>query len=788
MTTNAASPTPRRPRKVGIFIAGVLIPTASLLVELIYHVCAQVLFDPIPSVFHMALVASMPLFNFWVLRAVVLRQPARLRLLSILNGVTIGVSLFYSILFAPVSPIAVIGIIFMGVGLLPLGPLFSLMAALSLRFHLKRLAQQHQSPPLFWPGFALGICLLLGAELPSTTTRIGLSLADSDSPALNATGIAWLRAIGSEEQLLRHCYPNARAATDLIGALFIWSDPIPEAQAQTIYFRVTGKAYNTEPRPTSQEKRRGWRSRWNNWDTHRGGTTVGDNLDGLQIAASRMDASVDAEAAVAYLEWIMVFRNDSTQQQEARTQISLPPGAVISRVTLWVDGEEREAAFAGKREVRAAYQKVVRQQRDPVLVTSAGQDRALVQLFPVPPQGEMKVRIGMSVPLRMPGEKESLLSLPYFHERNFTMPPGFKHALWVDSKAALYSPATAARQTGDNYSLRTELEDAQLIDPTQRIHIPRAREGAAWAPDIGRKDFLIRQTLTTRAANAPKQLIIIADASTSMREAAPRLGDALKHLPQGMELRLIIAEEGAHREPLPVETLNPAALETRLRNLPYRGGHNNLPALFQGFALAAQQEDSAILWLHGPQPIYPGSVEPLLQPAERQAKLPRWYDLQVTPGANQIVEALDGRVASTSLLPDDLAGLIASWQPGQQGMVRTLERMAAPAGEFHLLREKTSKHLARLWANEEIRRLIARQAPRDAMISLAQDYQLVTPISGAVVLETQQQYDEAGLQPAPSGSVPTIPEPETWMLISVALSALGWQARRAKRKANDARL
>ena len=36
-------------------------------------------------------------------------------------------------------------------------------------------------------------------------------------------------------------------------------------------------------------------------------------------------------------------------------------------------------------------------------------------------------------------------------------------------------------------------------------------------------------------------------------------------------------------------------------------------------------------------------------------------------------------------------------------------------------------------------------------LALAMKYQLVTPISGAVVLETQAQYDAAGLQPVDSG-------------------------------------
>lgn len=57
---------------------------------------------------------------------------------------------------------------------------------------------------------------------------------------------------------------------------------------------------------------------------------------------------------------------------------------------------------------------------------------------------------------------------------------------------------------------------------------------------------------------------------------------------------------------------------------------------------------------------------------------------------------------------------------------------------------------------------------------LAVAYQLVTPVSGAVVLETKQQYTAAGLTPVEPGTVPTIPEPEMVMLIVMVAALLLW--------------
>ncbi|RYD38254.1 MAG: PEP-CTERM sorting domain-containing protein [Verrucomicrobiaceae bacterium] len=80
--------------------------------------------------------------------------------------------------------------------------------------------------------------------------------------------------------------------------------------------------------------------------------------------------------------------------------------------------------------------------------------------------------------------------------------------------------------------------------------------------------------------------------------------------------------------------------------------------------------------------------------------------------------------------------------------------------------------LARLWASR------AAESPdmipsATARTELAAHYQLVTPVSGAVVLETQQQYDDHGLTPADGSAtpqIPSVPEPSTGLLVILTTS------------------
>ena len=68
---------------------------------------------------------------------------------------------------------------------------------------------------------------------------------------------------------------------------------------------------------------------------------------------------------------------------------------------------------------------------------------------------------------------------------------------------------------------------------------------------------------------------------------------------------------------------------------------------------------------------------------------------------------------------------------------------------------------------------------REQAQKLALAWNLVTPVSSAVVLETAQQYREAGLEPVTASSVPTVPEPAFWISLLLAGAVLAvWQWRR----------
>lgn len=763
---------PEKKPGVALLVFGAGMPVAALAVELITRVCAEAVFDPLPSIFHVLLVAFVVVANAWGWFVAREQRFAQARWALWAVGIAIGVAMLYTVLFLPLMPLSILGVILYGLGVLVWAPLSALIAGFRLRRHLLRLAQQHNIEVRVWPAVLAGLLALIALDLPTTMTRIGARLAlDETAADTRARGMRMLRAFGSEDTLLRMCYVRRSATNDLLGVLFMRDRPVDPQSARDLYYRMTGRAFNSVPAPVNTR-----RDSWFAADWDQGQESVGGRVQHLSLSSSRLDGSVGADAALGYLEWTMVFKNAGQAPSEARTQIALPPGAVVSRLTLWINGEEREAAFAGRRQVREAYQAVVSQRRDPVLVTTAGPGRISMQLFPVPPQGEMKVRVGMTMPLKLNGANEGVLRLPYFQERNFELRDDLKHSVWIESKSPLRGAGVAPSGSG---IFRTDLEDERLDERETVILASREDQSIAWSSDLRAPEYIVRQVIDAdQSTRGPGSLVIVMDGSTSVRKAAPRIAQALAALPESAAVSLIFAHD-EKKTAEHIRALGGATAAEQIESFDFSGGHDNTAALVRGLDIAGSQPGAVLLWIHGPQPVLLQTDEALLQRLQRGAPVSQWYELQVEPGRNLLTEKLDGVARIETLRDGELEQVVSTWGTEPSFTVRR-ERVEAKENAAAMAEgERTSDHLARLWANDEVARLIRAGFTSEA-VELAQRYQLVTPVSGAVVLETQQQYAAAGLQPVPEGTVPTIPEPEEWALILIALGALAYAILRRR--------
>ena len=791
--TSAAS-RPRKPPGWTLLILGVLLPLGTIGFELVTGMCAGVLFEPFPTLFHILLGAFVPLANLavWLM---VRRGVGRWRgKLGFANGAAIGIASVYTLLLLPFTPFAAFAVIFYGLGLLPMGPLFALVAGILLRRHLRQVEGEQKRLAGLWTGLATGVAALVLSALPMVLTEAGLRMAASDTPAESVRGVRLLRACGQNEELLRACYGHSGR----LGSMYDWGTPVGAEAARAIYYRVTGQAFNAVPPPSLYAGRGRWALMEDEftWDSDQAGDAVAGRVKGLSLRSSRMDGVVEPDAALAYVEWTLELKNDSTVQREARAQLALPPGAVVSRVTLWVDGEEREAAFGGRSQVKGAYKKVVEARRDPVMVTTCGPDRVLVQCFPVPPGGGvMKFRLGLTTPLVLTNAETGFLRWPCFLERNFTIREDFRHSLWLDSSQALESMGgKLAPEQGKPgyYAIRGQVRDGELSAPQATVRVHRHAEVVqVWTPDSRGEDgeMLVRQSLGKTTVEPPDRVVMVIDGAAGMQEFYPAIAEALARLPQGIGFSLLLAKDGVEELSAPIPKGDAAAYQRAahsLRKSRGAGGQDNVPALIRAWDLAAQGKAGAVVWIHGPQPMLFDSAEELRQRFERRPGSPLLLEVQTRVGPNRVAEKLDGlkgiqSAARLGGLGDDLAHLFGSWSGQTAAIELSRERTKAAAPGAGSQEQQASAHLVRLWAAGEISRLCEARKTTEAM-QLAGLYQLVTPVSGAVVLETKAQYQQAGLQPAPAESVPVVPEPSSGLLCLVGLVIFGGVSRRHRRQ------
>ena len=783
------SPKPKAPSP-WIIVLGVIYPISVITIELVTRMCAESLFDPMPTHWHTVAIALVPASNLLLWNGVRHGPASSVSWLAFANGAAIAIAGFYTLLFLPLLPITILGVL-IGIGLLPLAPLVSFVCALKLRAALRR---KYPASASKWPlfgGVAAGIVVLLALDVPAAATRLGVQLAASGEPSERERGLMLLRVLGDDDLLLRLCYDAVGRPTGLLSALVLFGGNAlldasqsqlarsPE-EAREIYYRVHGTPFNAMPIPFEK-------GRWSRFadfqsDNDHGGTQVGGRVKGLEIASSRIDGWISGDDAVAYLEWTLELRNRGLLDREARLQVALPPGGVVSRATLWVNGEEREAAYAGRSEVRAAYQRVaVQQRRDPLLVTTKGADRVLAQAFPVPRNGgTIKFKIGITAPLQMETLSGARLALPAVVDRNFSFPSGMSHSVWIESKQALTASApglVASSIEGGPFRLAGSLDDGHLSGMRQAISVSRNPEARAVVSRLGDGELVVQEVIV-RLPQPSSALMLVIDGSVRLKAAVPQLVRALDAITPSVKVGAMIASEPVRRVAMaPWSQAQKGAVVTLLRSASFVGGQDNAPALAAAMQALEADANARLIWVHGPQPVsFLGSATRLEQAMARLSRLPDITLYSVESGPNE-------------LLPDaswawSARALPHSGSP-QADLTAYLARVTGPTPVLTVRRSqvqavdglpKGTDQVARLWASERIIELMRSDATsnRNAAVALAAKYQLVTPVSGAVVLESSQQYAESHLTPANSATVPTVPEPNQWTMITIGLATLIW--------------
>lgn len=747
------------------------------------------------------------------------------------TGAALAIAATYTVIFAPILPISCMAVFAAGLGFCGLSPLFNLcMFTLQFRALAKAWSAVSLAPERGVYTAAAVCGLLAGVVLVGRPLVTGYFIQQ----ALRGTGrsreasLGWLRLLGARETLLNLCYRNNTSlwveAGRTLGTPSLsgpQSDPTfssgislqsqpsqgDVAEARKLYYLLTGHPFESAPNSGLLSQK--LQSRWESDPVveEQGGELVGRAAPGLSLSASRLDGVLDPRTETAYCEWTLQFQNEGRADQEARAEILLPEGGVVDKASLWINDMERPAVFGPRDAVRKAYRQVaIVRRHDPLLVTAVDASRVMVQCFPVPAGKTMKVRVGLTAPLlwKDASHPRLVFTPPAFQQVNFRLDREHPTEAWLEGHwpteqgrlegsgwTVADVPASRAHPGDAVHRARATFAAAQVLDPPALSlagwHAPRA--GDRPAPGLVRDDAPFRAPATA------VDLLVLVDPTLDMgpaMTAAARsaLAGALAGLPSGSRVRLADSRDaaltGGKRATPWLKPDSREDFERWLGGRQYAGGMEPVPPLHWAWSqLADGGRPAAILWLHGATPNHFGDVEGLRPNLERAADGPALVGVRLVPGPDALMRELGGlrRVYSLATHPgEDTFALavrraaLAVEDRNGNGLLPLGGRIPAINGVYldgstpnntHAGRLATASRVLDPWYAGAQSGKLAQAAQKLAIAN-----HLVTPYSGAVVLETKQQYREAGLDDSHAAdSIPSVPEPSVMALLALAAVA-----------------
>lgn len=687
---------------------GVILPVCAVAFESQFHFCARYFFDPFPSTNHIVLFSLIPISNLmaWMTRRANLST--HFAFMSLSSGMAMGIALMYALMFLPLAGPAMFSLVYLGFGLLGLTPLLSLPCLWFSGKRVCHLADQRktyfEAHQLKHFGHIVVLVMVLAVELPSTLTRMNLGLAVH--PETEKQGVEWLRKYGNQEVLLRACYERSGRATDIIGSMYESGHPIKIEDARRIFYRVTGKPFNSVPIPASA------RSTIKNANLANDpaglNAVISDEFDldadvaseqvsgvvrGLRAVNSSMQVKMQPDALLASIDWSFHFGNSSKYDREARGKIMLPPGAVVTKATLTVAGVEHDATIMVREAARAIYQEAVKAHKeDPLLVSTCGPDQILVQCFPVHPGGDLKVDLHIVAPMVL-GQKtsEASFSLPTFVERNFQMDDNTLFEVLPAAQERLADRAAFNFRLAGGVSVNSQKSNNS--DASKMIGSPASTSKVLKVSNEQLADF---KAIVTANRNGqlqqlsftdpfltptkkvifhpgpqyfkrPDELTVLIDGSISMKGYMAEIAKGLRSLPKETKLRVFILGDA------PTEISKSGDLEHWSRlvaSYDPAGGQDNSYCLLAFASELQSKKDAAILWIHGTQPVSSGSGDSLASFLSLR-KSPLLYDLQVSGGPVDVLSSVKNgagfkHVDRTGSVESDISLLVQSWQGGEQ--------------------------------------------------------------------------------------------------------------------------
>jgi tetratricopeptide (TPR) repeat protein len=522
--------------------------------------------------------------------------------------------------------------------------------------------------------------------------------------------------------------------------------------------------------------------------------------DGTGLTLVALEANGVLEPPLAFTELHLTFENPRDQVIEGRFQISLPPGAALSRFAMKIGDAWQEGEVVETQRARVVYEEFLHRKQDPALLEQEAGNEFSARVFPIPARGRKELILSYSHALKRADEPYVLPLL------------GLAEVGRLDVRVLL-----GERQaSGTASNLGGEVSDRRMVELHKRDWTPD-RDLQIGQDQVAARTGLRHGNLAVVRVSAPVEsvpqeidgLYVLVDSSASRALGYPaqvrRLGELIDGLRDGagrstpvgvaaFDQEVVPIFEGTaggfgppemrrlgDRRPLGASDLG-RALEWLGDRLSRNGGkHSRILLITDGVATAGETETRALkaavrsLGAHGVERLdvlaFGGLRDEAVLRELITGNLP--HDGQRLDGAAPLSEiARRLTLACRSGIPVAVEGAAWVWpatldgvQPGDEALVYADLPAGRPlrltlAGRPAALGEPapTERHLLeRAWAQARIERLLhlresdlgndpdMRRALGLQVVEVSVKHRVLSPFTSMLVLETEHDYARFGL-------------------------------------------
>ena len=249
----------------------------------------------------------------------------------------------------------------------------------------------------------------------------------------------------------------------------------------------------------------------------------------MTFSGYRVEGTVEDQ--LANLAFDITFHNPTPRRLEGVLLVPIPADTVLSAFSMTVNGKKMNAELLESDKASTIYQDIVSRLRDPALLELVGERLFRARVFPIEPNGDVSVHLGLAQVLHKNGELVSL-NVPIKSARMVEGVPGRAAVhLRLNASSALrmvYTPLAGAqiRRQGDRQAEISYEESAEHpaadLDLFFSMRADPLAAGLLAYKEDGEDGFFML-TLSPRLrpderAAVPKDIVFVLDRSGSMED------------------------------------------------------------------------------------------------------------------------------------------------------------------------------------------------------------------------------------------------------------------------------